>query len=1596
MTARPATSRAADLSAVGRLAAGMSTDPRPAAERGWSAPGLRWFLLVWLVALIALAANHPGQLAYDTKLGVDIDPAGFYARLWDLWDPLAWLGTLQNQYIGYAFPMALFYLVSHAMAVPAWLTERCWMSLLVAVGFLGLARLAAALRIGSPRTRLLAGLAFALWPTFTILVGSSSASILPGIMVPWAVLPLVRVTRGAAGDAPAGSGRAPVILAAARSGLAVLAMGGVNAVVTLEALIAPALFIVLYTRGRRRVGLASAWAGAVVLATSWWAGPLLLQGRYSFSFLPYIEQAATTTRTMSATATLLGTGDWTAYFNPGTPWVTAGWTMISAPAAILASAAVAAAGLAGLARRDLPHAAWLRLAAGIAAAGALAGYWGPLGGPFHGTVDSLLNGVLAPLRNVYKFESVLALVLALGLAHGLTGLAAPARRLAGWLERRSRRQPARLPRRGLAGGAPGAPPSRRPAAARLVAGAAAAVVLAGLALPYLTDQVLNPGAFSRVPRYWYQAAGFLAAHSPREPAFVVPGDAHGEYLWGSPLDDPLEPLASSPWVERGLVPYGGAGSQDFVNTVESAVESGQQVPGLAAYLARAGVRYLVVRNDLSPALAGYTAPQVVHATLAQSGFRRVAAFGPRIPVTPPGAAAAVSAAVLARLPGAAAAYPAVEVYAAAGRPAPGPAQVQPASQAVLVDGGPDALLQLAGQGVLGGRPAVVAGTGGPPLTRPARWAVTDGARRADNEFGLISGNVSETYTATQANPPDEQLGDQGGPPRQLRPVPARLQTVAVLSGAAAVTASSVGSWVTEAPQYDPVNAFDQNQSTAWTVGVPRAAGQWLQVTFGRRRVLAASAGIRLLTDLADRPVATRVTVSTAAGHASTVLRRTRAIQRLRLPPGATRWLRVTITRTTRPTFRGVSAGLGAGISDVLIPGVRVQRLLRPAQDPAGRRAPVQAFSFTQQLPSPALLGSAAAYPPLARTFTTTTPAPLRMTATAMALPGRALTALLRRLTPAAPGQLQVTATSTLGSLPTLAPAHLLSTPPSASSAAPSAPHVSAASGSAAQVTVAPGPWIAASAHPVLRLSWTGDRRIADLTLAPDAGVGAFPQRVRISSPAGVREAAVGFGGLVTLSPPLVTDQLTISFPASEPASAAAAAQRGRLPIALGRLTIPGLAGLRPAVPDPAASFGLPCGQGPALTIGGRSYATAVTGQIAALTNFRPVQVQLCPPHPAPAHASDTRPATTPEPAAGSGSAAASGPAVGSGPAAAGRRSTTALSLPPGQHELTAAEPAPFALTSLALTSGPSAGSSKPRDEASTSRGPAPRPSSNDMTVRTLSLQQQQPNGHVVFEGPMAAAPTRSCKYGPGTGCRPAQAGAAGRAMRVITWQADRRSLRVAAGPESYLEIHQNANPGWVATLNGRRLAPATLDGWQQGYVLPAGRGGIVTLAYAPDGFYHLLLAIAALGVLLLLAAALPRRWWRRPGPPAAVRAAGAPPAPGPAPGSPALLPGAGTWACVAALAALVFVAGGPAAGVVPVLAAVAWWRPRWLPVVAAAAIVAAGVITATAANPAALGSGAFSAAAQACALIALAAALMPSLARRPDVRHPAGNPRDRR
>jgi arabinofuranan 3-O-arabinosyltransferase len=1141
--ARPADTRPADA---------RPADARPALPgRTSGSPVLRWSALVGLGALLVLLANDPGRMFFDTKLSVDLNAWGYYASLWHLMDPLNTFGALNNQAVGYAVPMAPFYLAGQLAHVPVWLIERLWLALIIAVGFGGLVKLAEALGIGSPSSRPLAGLVFALWPTFTIVIGSTSSAALPGMLVPWAVLPLTSAVR------PASRAWTGVVGPAARSGAVVLCMSGVNATVTIDALLLPGMFILTYARGRRLVALALCWAGAVAMATAWWVLPLLLQGRYAFNFLPYIEQAPTTTGTMSAAAALRGAGNWTAYLNLGTPWLPAGWALVSTPMAIIAGTLAAACGLYGLALRSMPYATWLRLSAGLAAAVALAGYDGPLGGPFHSGIDHLLDGALSPFRNVYKLEPVIAAALALGLAHAA----------ATWLVR-----------------SPGSSAGRLQRVFAVERWAVVGVVLIGLMLPYLSGQVLNPGSFSAVPRYWYQAAAFLAARSPLNTALVVPADAHGDYLWGDPIDDPLVALARSPWAQLGLVPYGGAGSQILLSTAENAIESGEQVAGLAGYLQRTGVRYIVVRNDLDPRQLGYTSAVLVHQTLALSGFTRIASFGPPI------GGAQIEPRATRTQQSVLSSYPAVEVFAPAGSSTTlSPVSSLPVSQTVLVNGGPDSLLQLTGQGLLGTeQPAVIAGDPVPALVSGAApWAVTDGQRRADTVFGLVNSNVSYTYTATEVNPADAgQLGRAGGPPRQLLPVPAAgHQTVAVLSGAASVTESSYGSGIADTQQDDPVNAFDGNPATAWAEGNELTpVGQWIQISFSGPLDLPARVGIRLLDDSTDREMASALRVSTAAGSATTQVGATGALQTLRVVPGRTNWLRITIAGARRV----VVGNPGAGLSDVLIPGVRVTRLLQPAEDPASQQA---VFSFHQQVPSPFAFADPAAISPMARAFTVARPVRMRLQASALALPGPSLDALLDTLStrPPGPGVLRVSVASTPGALPAGFPASLIS-------------------GSASM------PWTADTASPVIHLSWRGQRRIASLIVRPPARLPSTPLTVKITSPNGTREAPIGPGGLVTFAAPLTTDRMDVSFPRVRQATIiTSTGQLETLPVRLSQLSVPALAGLRPVTPSSRATFTLACGRGPTLTVDGRVYRTSVSATIGELSQYLPLRVRLCGP-----------------------------------------------------------------------------------------------------------------------------------------------------------------------------------------------------------------------------------------------------------------------------------------------------------------------------------------------------------------------------------------------
>jgi arabinofuranan 3-O-arabinosyltransferase len=1113
-----------------------------AAERA----GRRWLVLVWGLALIALLLTHPGRMTFDTKLGVDIDPVGFYQRLWHLWNPLEWQGSLQDQYIGYAFPMGLYYLVAHAVHLPVWVAERLWMSILIAFGFWGLVRLAEALGIGSRPTRLLAGAVFALWPTYTILVGSTSAALLPGVFATWATLPLVRYWTT---SAPGGRG---ALSAAARSGFFVACMGGVNAASTLAALVLPGLYILTRPKqmkaARRRWILLGWEIVAVLLATAWWLVPLLYQGKYGFNFLPYIEQASNTTQTTSAGALLRGAGNWVAYLNFGVPWLTAGSVMVAYVWPVAAASVAAGTGLAGLARRDLPEAIWLRWTVLVAALWGLTGYAGPGGGPLSSQVQSLLNGPLSALRNVYKIEPVLAAVLALGIAHVLA--------------RGVWRRPAHGELRGQA--------------ARGLAVVITVAALLGLCLPFLNSQILQPGSFKQVPSYWKQAAAFMAGQAKDQTTLVVPADSHGIYTWGQPIDEPLEPLASSPWTEDSLVPYSGGGSSNLVAGAEQAIESGTAQPGLAAYLNRAGIRYVLVRNDLDPAQLGYTPPAVVHATLKASGFTRVAAFGTPLPTPPAGQGTSLQVQAISP------SYAPVEIYQAknpATRPS-GPVSVLPTADTALVDGGPAVLQQLEAQGLLGNRPAIVAGQDRGAAKAATSQDVTDGLRRADTVFGLPNNNTSYTYTADGKNPPDSPLGAAGKAPRQLLPAgTAGHQTVAVLRGARSVTASSAGSWLDQYPQGDPVNAFDGNPDTAWVEASPASAvGQWLQINFNHPMDVGTPVNIRLLDDV-PRPVATRLTVTSATGHVDTTTQVTAATQKLNIPSGTTSWLRITIDAT----HGGTAGGPGAGISGIAVPGVWVNRFLQPSQTSSG---PTPSFSFQRDLGSSIGLPGRPPEAALNRTFTTAGHQRFGVAGTVTAVPGTQLNSLLSALDPG-PAQLTITASSTFGSLPALSPRNLLT-------------------GSSAG-------WVGGDEHASLHLKWTGQRSISQINLtAPTQGIAAQPTRVLISSPAGTRDLPVPLGGVLHFAP-LKTTQLTISFVGVMATTAynPLVGRATQLPVGLAGLTIPALQGLNAGVPAATTPVKLACGQGPSLTIDGRTYPTSVSGTVADLTSFRSLPLHLC-------------------------------------------------------------------------------------------------------------------------------------------------------------------------------------------------------------------------------------------------------------------------------------------------------------------------------------------------------------------------------------------------
>ncbi|SPT50675.1 Domain of uncharacterised function (DUF3367) [Actinomadura madurae] len=1144
--------------AVGEANPPRAGAPRPPAPGAGGPAGLdaagrlreRIRVLACCLTLTALAfGTRPGAILADTKIDMAVNPLGFLGRALHLWDPEQF-GQLQNQAVGYLFPMGPFFALGDLAGMPAWVTQRFWLALLMCVAFVGTWRLAGRLGIGGPvgggpgggqGARLFAAMAYAIAPNALATLGQISSEYLPAAMLPWIVLPLVTAASGEGGR----------LRAAARSGLAIACCGGINATATVAVLVVPVVYVLTRPRGTFRARMLAWWSVCAGAATAWWLAPLLLTGTYGFSWLTYTEKAETTTGPTGLINVLRGAERWVNYLIvDGQVWWPVGHGLSLGPLPVLCTGVVAALGLAGLLSRLLPERTFLLLTLLAGLAILSMGHISDIPGPFADRLRDLLDGPLAPLRNLHKFDAVVRLPLALGLAHVLVAAARRAREARGAQRRGS-------DVRSLSGGTgPAAGPTLRSLVSLPVA---AAVALGGIGLTAASHGLTGPGDFKEVPRYWRDAASWINARAGQQGVLAVPGAPFGEYLWGRPMDDIVQPLLQARWGVRQLVPAGSPGYTRALDAIDQQVRSGQGSPGLSAFLGRMGVRYVLVRNDLRRETLRGAWPARLHQALDGSpGLRRAASFGAPVGGDADDAVSAVDQK-----------YAALEVYEV--EDAADVAGLADATDPVRVYGGPESLLAMADDEVLPDGP-VLLDDDAPDLKGTP--VVTDSPRLLRRNFGELH-QTSPTLTAAHRGEATDVL-DQGW---------RRYAThVTYGGGVRDVTASSSAADEEAIPQArkpeaTPYAALDGDRFTAWeTGGWDGPYGQWLRVDFDEPRDVRDLTAVFVQNGLLGPPV-TRVAVQTENGTVEQDVQKIATAQPLRAPDGPTRWLRLRITALA--STPAVPAFTRAGVAELSIGGVRPTRTYTmPA--PAGADGPA---TYVMSRPpgaasecvegsrrwvcSPSLGSGDEEGTGFDRTFTSPTAAKAPVTGMAVLTDQR----LIARYA-AVHGQPVVSASSTLSEHPADQPR----------------------SGFDGDQATA---WIAGEKEnaPAYSVRWKGRKRLSSVTVTRPPGASG-PIRVRVEGGDGeIREGLSDAQGRLSFAP-ITTDRLKLTF----------FKDNRTQPIQIAELAVPGV---KPFPDVRTYPLQLPCGYGPKLRVGAAAVPTKATGTLGDLLAGRPLRFSAC-------------------------------------------------------------------------------------------------------------------------------------------------------------------------------------------------------------------------------------------------------------------------------------------------------------------------------------------------------------------------------------------------
>jgi arabinofuranan 3-O-arabinosyltransferase len=837
---------------------------RPSTARVGVLAGL---LVTWSVAWSAPLHT----LSWDTKYDLVLDPWGLLRRALHLWDPQNTWGGPSNQGYGYLFPMGPFFAVGSGVA-PAWLVQRAWWTALLTLGFIGALGLLRALDVGSRTSRVVGALAWVLAPKVVSSIGVLSSEVQPQLLCPLILWPIVLGWQG----------RLSARRASTLSGLAVLACGGVNATATVVALLPTALFLVTRT-GWWRDRLTFGWIVAVLAATSWWLVPLILMGRYAPPFLSWIETAKIVAGPITLLDVFRGTTNWVGHLlTPGGPWWPAGFELATSPLLIVLTAVVAALGLGGMALTSMPLRGfwWVLLAIGVLAMSLP--HPGPLDSPLVTGAQGLLDGPLAPFRNIHKADLLVRLPFMIGLTH-LVSVVASWRRPSGAIWSRVRR--------------------------RAVPSAAVLVVVA--AAPGFTGAIVARGGHVEVPRAWVEVGAWLDEQDDGG-AVLVPAASFGEYTWGRTIDEPLRGTTKIRYAVRDAVPLAPAGAIRLLDELERRLQTGRSIAGAEEVLRRGGVRYVVLRNDLATTASGQPPVPLARSALrATPGMTLARGFG--VPF--------VDASGVRVHP--------VEVYRLQGLVA-GDFTLFEGSDLAVATGSSDDLPLLADAGLgsravlfddsAGVQAAARAGLGGVPTI------LTDGIRARDRAFGAPRG---EDASATLA---------EGGVPgsRDYRPVQDGPLSTMQYSGIAGVSASSSladdYTFAGYAPAARPFAALDGDPASAWLT-------QWtdkptLTIHLETERtvdhvVVTPATPSDLVPD--QRAAATLIEVRTASGAVVAALGA--GPNRIDLGGARTATLAITILRTSK----GDPANALTGLAEVAMPGVVAREVL--ALPPAATTSP---------------------------------------------------------------------------------------------------------------------------------------------------------------------------------------------------------------------------------------------------------------------------------------------------------------------------------------------------------------------------------------------------------------------------------------------------------------------------------------------------------------------------------------------------------------------------------------------------------------------------------------------------------------------------------